>query len=131
MSRVAPSSFKPQIEVGEHKDRKFYGHDWFAEHFVRDMEESADELRREADFLDGKSALLREQMMLAGWQPIDTAPPYRVPVLLIARYPTGHGWTGIYYGWRNAGGANWERWPHDFRPTHWMHPPAPPSEERP
>lgn len=63
-----------------------------------------------------------------GWRDIATAPPYRVPVLLIAPYPTKTGWTDIYYGWRNAGGSNWERWPHDCQPTHWMPLPSPPSE---
>jgi hypothetical protein len=65
---------------------------------------------------------------VSGWRDIATAPPYRVPVLLIAPYPTKTGWTDIYYGWRNAGGSNWDRWPHDFRPTHWMPLPSPPSE---
>jgi Lar family restriction alleviation protein len=63
-----------------------------------------------------------------GWRDIATAPPYRVPVLLIAQYPTKTGWTDIYHGWRNAGGSNWERWPHDFQPTHWIPLPSPPSE---
>jgi hypothetical protein len=64
----------------------------------------------------------------AGWRTIDSAPPYRVPVLLIGRYPTGTSWSDIYHGWRNAGGSNWERWPHDFRPSHWMPLPQPPAE---
>ena len=65
---------------------------------------------------------------VSGWRDIVTAPPYRVPVLLIAQYPTKTGWTDIYHGWRNAGGSNWERWPHDCQPTHWMPLPSPPSE---
>lgn len=43
----------------------FLGHEWFAEFFVRDLEEIADKLRQTADFIDGKAALLHEQMVLA------------------------------------------------------------------
>lgn len=62
------------------------------------------------------------------WRGIKSAPGFRVPVLLIGRYPTGNGWSDIYHGWRNAGGSNWARWPHDFKPTHWMPLPAPPTK---
>lgn len=62
-----------------------------------------------------------------GWRDIESAPPYGVQVLLIGKYPTGYGWSDIYHGWRNAGGSNWDRWPHNFRPTHWMPLPAPPT----
>jgi len=63
-----------------------------------------------------------------GWREIESAPGFRVPVLLIGRYPTGNGWSDIYHGWRNAGGSNWDRWPHDFKPTHYQPLPAPPTK---
>lgn len=41
-----------------------------------------------------------------------------IPVLLIARYPTG-GWSDPVYGWRDEIG--FARWKHDFPPTHFAH----------
>lgn len=43
----------------------FYGHDWVGEFIPADLEELASELRSNADFLEGKARLLREQMTLA------------------------------------------------------------------
>lgn len=68
---------------------------------------------------------------MSEWQPIETAPPYGAQVLLIGKYPTGNGWSDVYHGWRNAGGSNWDRWPHNFKPTHWMPLPEPPNDHHP
>jgi hypothetical protein len=43
----------------------FYGHDWIGLYLANDLTEVANQFRFYADFLDGKSRLLREQMLLA------------------------------------------------------------------
>ena len=50
------------------------------------------------------------------WRPIESAPEEGY-VVLIARYPSGCGWTDQYQAWWGAG--QWARWPHGFQPTHW------------
>jgi hypothetical protein len=60
------------------------------------------------------------------WQPIETAPTDGTPVLLIGFYPTATGWSDVYHSWAEAPSwrsdwqVHWVRWPHNFRPTHWM-----------
>jgi hypothetical protein len=54
---------------------EFFGHEWFAEFFVRDLESIADKLRSTAEFIDGKAALLHEQMKLAA---LSSAKPVEV-----------------------------------------------------
>lgn len=69
------------------------------------------------------------------WRTIDSAPKDRhEPVLLIAKYPHGEGWSDVYHSWSQAPygegwAVHWARWPHSFPPTHWMPLPAPPSED--
>lgn len=69
------------------------------------------------------------------WQPIETAPKSRNPILLIGEYPTGRGWSDIYQCWwdGNQGGrgkGGWVRWPNSFQPSHWMPSPPPPMEDQ-
>ena len=64
----------------------------------------------------------------AEWLPIESAPKGSKAILLIGPYPTGSGWSDVYQGWREIGaGDRWARWPHDFKPSHWMPLPDPPS----
>lgn len=69
---------------------------------------------------------------MSKWTPVTATVPYeRQPVLLIAKYPTGNGWSDIYHGWRLVveGTPDFVRWPHSFSPTHWMPLPEPPADE--
>lgn len=65
---IAVSNGHPEAEQAGDWKPFFFGHEWFAEHYVADLEEVADGLRRKADFIDGKAALLHEQMLLAAHQ---------------------------------------------------------------
>jgi hypothetical protein len=57
-------------------------------------------------------------MAEGGWQDIASAPKDGTEVLLRAHYPDMRGVSDVYLGWwaRN----HWTRWPHQFRPTHFM-----------
>lgn len=58
----------------------------------------------------------------------DELPKNRLMVLLVAVNvgPQGNYTTDTYCGWRD-GFEGWSRWPHKFRPTHWMPLPEPPK----
>lgn len=57
----------------------------------------------------------------------DEVPDNRKMVLLVAinQGPKGSYTTDMYCGWRN--GYEWSRWPHPFKPTHWLPLPEPPK----
>lgn len=92
-SRAVPGNTEGEQMIADARNplREFFGCDWFAEHFVKDLEGAADRLRRAADFVDGKAAFLYEQMKLAHsqpeWRPIDAAPKDGTPILALLKNP--------------------------------------------
>jgi hypothetical protein len=87
---VAPSTLSAEGSADAQRG-EFLSHDWFAEHFVRDLRYVSERLRWEADFLDGKAALLHDQMLLAfeqsAWRPIETAPKDGTRILVMQTTP--------------------------------------------
>ena len=83
--------------------------------------EKASAMMRAAHLSRAKSMLDAAERVV--WQPIESAPEEGY-VVLIARYPSGCGWTDQYQAWWGAG--QWVRWPHGFQPTHWRPMPDPP-----
>lgn len=71
-----------------------------------------------------------------GWLPIETAPRNQMEMFIVRGFdaPIGMGaygkyTTDAYAVWADEG--NFIRWPHPFRPTHWMPlPPAPAKEPK-
>lgn len=56
---------------------------------------------------------------MSGWQPIETAPKGRKPmIVLIARI--GNYITDPYCCWWQEHENKWARWPHETEPTHWL-----------
>lgn len=105
-----------------------------------DLQAICDEVEREygmgglSDGLYGDFAKeVAKRYAARAWQPIDTAPKGRDAegrmqyVLLVGQYPMTPGFSDVYQCWWNETHQEWERWPHDFPPTHWMPGPKPPS----
>lgn len=65
------------------------------------------------------------------WQPIETAPKDRTMFVVrgfnVEVRKDYHYDTDPYCVW--ATGDGFERWPHPFKPTHWMPLPAPPESK--
>lgn len=67
------------------------------------------------------------------WQPIETAPRARHPMIVVRAFgvPAGTGAIRNYHSdpycvWWDEDDACWRRWPHAFPPTHWTTLPGPP-----
>ena len=72
----------------------------------------------------------QEHLYTTNWQPIETALKDKVMVAIIG-VTSGNVFTGgrpyttdPYCGWFQDG--KWQRWPHNWNPTHWMPLPKPP-----
>lgn len=69
-----------------------------------------------------------------GWLPIETAPRNQMEMFIVRGFNTRIG-MGAYAGYTTDAYAVWAdegnfvRWPHPFRPTHWMPLPPAPSDE--
>lgn len=84
-----------------------------------------------------KTAGLLEQAAEAlsapsGWQPIETAPKANRDIFVVQAFDVTDLNCGVrrytsdpYCVWPGYTGG-WVRWPHPFRPTHWVKLPAPP-----
>lgn len=60
------------------------------------------------------------------WQPIDTAPRERAPMIVVRGILSSGYVTDPWCVWWDG---EWVRWPHEEQPTHWL--PLPPLEPRP
>lgn len=65
------------------------------------------------------------------WQPIETAPRLKAPMIVVmAKLPNGYR-SDPYCVWfdaiKDGAPSPWKRWPHPYPPTHWMPLPEPPK----
>lgn len=77
---------------------------------------------------DTADALLAKLDAAWGWQPIESAPKVKHPMIVVRGHFADRNYTTDPWCvfWQDG---KWERWPHKDAPTHWMPLPARPSPE--